>query len=169
MKKSTLKKRIFAFTIMGVVAAMPVMASATGSPYVKSPSTKTGTMVSGTAYSCYAAAKTATGSSTYTYFRNYTSLTSGFVASSGRKVHMELWEDDGLFNANDQVKTYEGSFKDRTLSSITFLSTQTSGEIEGSGDNCAELYLKMSVDAVSGDNTSDTVNSGLFEYSVGIN
>jgi hypothetical protein len=169
MKKNFFKKGFFTTLALTLAVSVPSVVSATGSGYINSPTAKLATWTSGSAYACYAAAKTATGSSTYTYFQNYQSLGTAFVADNNRHVFIDLMEDDGLFNANDQIKRYQGNFSGRTLSSISVPNVYITGDIEASGDNAAELYIDMYVERVSGDSTTDTVQSGLFQYNVGIN
>lgn len=55
------------------------------------------------------------------------------------------------------------------LGDINYTTLNTSGDLETPGDNCAELYIKRLITRINGDSTTDYVNSGLFQYDVGIN
>lgn len=146
---------------------LPTIVYAGGSPYIKSPSTKLNTWTSGAAYKCYAAAPTARGDRTYFYYRNIGTLTTNFISDSTRNLSIDLMEDDGLFG-DDKVKTYTGYFNGRNLSSIKLTNTVIADNIEGSDDNCAELYMDLLIEKMSND-PNETVASGLFEYTVGTN
>ncbi len=169
MIKTLSKKLIILLCISVMVLSSVTMVSATGSPWLDSPATTAGEWDTGDIYACYAAASTATGALTYTYFRSLGTLQSSFVSSNSRTLEIELKEDDTIFNSNDLVKTYKGTFSGRALSSITLNSTEISGNIESSGDNCAELYLKFKVGTVNNDPSDPTIATGLFEYTVGTN
>lgn len=158
---------MLAILVSTIIFLFPVEASATTAGYYNSPTAKPGSWASGTAYACYSAAWTAKGENTFTYFRNQSTLSSMFVSYTGRELTVNLMEDDPL--GDDTVKTYLGTFYGRQLGDINYTTLNTSGDLEVPGDNCAELYIKMFITRINGDSTTDYVNSGLFQYAVGIN
>lgn len=165
MKKLT--KRLFALLmVVSLVCVCAITASASGSGYVNAPKSNTGSYKSSTAYACYAASENAPLANTYTYFKDYSSLSSDFASNNDRRVTIQLWEDDVF--SNDLLKTYTGKFSGRTLSEINLTKTNwTDTNVEPAGDHCAELFIKYKVDAVNSDKISE-VAAGLFKFSVGI-
>ncbi|MEG2028875.1 MAG: hypothetical protein RRY16_00525, partial [Bacilli bacterium] len=97
---------------------------------------------------------TATGSRAKTYFYNLYSLSNTFVAWNSRTATLKLMEADGIFNSNDLVKTYTGTFVGRTMNTITLTTTHISGNIEGDGDHISELYLRSYYSKHSSDPSS---------------
>lgn len=110
----------------------------------------------------------AQGSDTYAKFQNYATLQSNFSSSTGRKITVKLMEYDGLL-ADDEVKVYVGAFANRKITGIYYSKTSMPGNIEGIGDKTAELYILYKVDKMTGDPTTPSIASGLFQYKVGIN
>lgn len=143
-------------------------AFAGGSGYKLAPASTAGSFsASGPAYKCYSAAATAKGSATYVYFRNYGTLQSSFASDNKRKIEIRLYDQDVF--SDDLIKTYKGNFNGRTLSYINSPTTNISGDIEPANENDVELYIKYKVDKMTGDPSTPTIASGLFEYNVGIN
>lgn len=166
MKKCS-KVLISCLLVALVICSTVVTAFAGGSGYISTPESTTDSFTASGAYKCYSAAETATISKSYTYFKNYSSLSSKFASNNGRTVTIQLWEDDVV--GDDHLKTYNGTFSGRTLTEINFLKTNYSGtNIEASGDNGAELYIKYKVASANGDKTT-SVAKGLFQFSVGMN
>lgn len=142
--------------------------AATNSGYFKSPAMTAGKWSGASAtYSCYSAAKTATGNNSYTYFRNRKELQSNFVSSNNRKWCVHLYEHDPI--GDDLVKVYTGRFDGLKFGYIELTRVEVSGNIEVYGDNCAELYIKAFVDKMSGDPSTPSIASGAFECMVGMN
>lgn len=140
------------------------VASATSSGYKSFPAFTTEKWKNSTAYLCYAAAAKAKGDLTYTYFKDYATLTTDYKDDSNRVLYIKLMEDDVLFN--DEVKQYRGKFDKRKLSSITYKSTTTSGNIEN--NNEIELFVSAKLEKHDNDKIS-SVSAGLFKFNVGTN
>lgn len=126
------------------------------------PSIKAATYYNGTAYSLASDYATATGARAKTYFYNLYSLSNEFVAWDSRIATLRLMEADGLFNENDEVKIYRGTFTGRAMTGIVLYSTTMSGNIEGSGDHISELYLRSYFSKHSSD--PSTASRGFFDY-----
>lgn len=164
MKK---RKKILSLALVSTLMVGSVV-SASGSGYKDALDITAGTYRVCPSYKCYSSAPTALGSNTYTYFQNASTLANNFANDSGRRLIVELWDDDGL-SEDDKIKIYTSKFSGRTPSFIFDIKPIDSGAIDSDGDDCAELYIKFSVDKVSGDPSSPKIGSGLFQYSVGVN
>lgn len=162
-KKLVILMGVFAASL--VLNAAPVMAG--GMNYsLSSPTLTTDSTTATDMIECKTAAKTVTGSNTWTKFGSYGSLSSKF-GSGSREMEIVLMELDQKPNADDKVKKYKASFSGRVLTSISRDYIYSNGSIDSSGDQIAELYLSIKIDAISGDKTR-SVPSGLFAYRYGI-
>ncbi len=110
---------------------------------------------------------TAQGSDTFVYFLNLSKFLSNgtFNETCTRTMTGHLMEDD-LFGGDDLVKVYEAEIKNREVKDIA-VTTKISGDIESSGDNEAELYMKFMISSCSGDADSTYVYH-FFDYYMGI-
>ena len=145
-----------------------MVASATSSSWLESPSIKLGTWASSrdSAKTCYAAAETVCGKHVKAQFKNYGSLPSSFSTAT-RNVEIWLMEKDGNdVNDDDAVKRYTSTIYWRSMLSVVWDNTYTAGngEIEGAGDNSAELYIKYYIPSKTGDPQDPRIASGLFDY-----
>lgn len=109
---------------------------------------------------------TATAENTVVLFSNLKSINSSLVSSNSRRMYGYLYEYD-VANSDDHVKTYTWTFKGRALDSVT-ITTHLTGNIESSGDNTAELYMKFLTTKISGD-PSGTKTGSYFTYAMGMN
>ncbi len=166
MKKLT-KRLVALLMVVSIVCVCAITASAAGSGYVSTAACTAGSFKSSSAYKCYSAANTAALKNTYVYFKDYNSLGSKFASNNGRTLVVQLYDDD-TFN-DDLLKTYTGTFSGRTLSEINLTTVNwTDTNVEPSGDNGVELFIKYKVNKVTGDSTT-SVGAGLFKFNVGIN
>lgn len=159
MKKNFLKA-LFVFSLFSSVSV-----NATSTGYKDMISQYPGQFVSTTPTSLTSSANVATGANTYVYFSNLATLDNSNVINSTRLLHINLKEDD-LTGGDDDVKYYLGTFSGLKLSSITLKTTNLSGDIEGTNDKTAELYLTSSMTKFSGDSSIKQI---MHRINVGIN
>ena len=126
--------------------------------YQISPSNRTST------YNLYTSAATCKGSNTEVWYNNFKSLPSSYPYQDGM-IYVYLMEEDAN-NADDMVKGYGGAFYNKVISSFVLSNTYISGNIEATGDQRCELYLKG---FVSGDCCNNAINSTLFDYKICMN
>lgn len=111
------------------------------------------------------------GENSYTLFAGYGSLPNSFVPDNDRGFEVFLMEEDGIFNPNETVKYYTGTFTGRKLTSMQYRWTTTNGNLD---DNAtAEMYIDCKVHRTQNPNLSDPANGTmigkLFNYQIGIN
>lgn len=170
MKKKRLLSIILAtILILSISTTTAITAFATGTDWQKAPKSTAGEYSKARdSFSCTSSSDdTAKGVNTYTYFRSFTELGSGFVSSNNRKMYVKLMEYDPL-NADDEVKLYTATFSGRKVNGIELTSLITKGNIEGYKDNVCELYIKYMVSKVKNDPSDPAISSGFFQYIVGI-
>lgn len=167
MKKFITKKAIIAICISSMIISTALTSNATSySGWLSSPSTTAGYQYTvGPSYALSSSSSPAQGSNTFTYFSDLGTLQTNFISSNLRGGDLWLNEDDILFN--DDVKFYSLHFSGRTISSIDYVSTLTSGSIEP--DANAELFIDFWITKLTGDPTNPTIASGIFKYNMGIN
>lgn len=105
------------------------------------------------------ASATAKGSNTAVYYLGFRSLPSSHPYQDG-VIYMYLMEKD-VNNADDQVKSYGGTFFNKVVTDFVLNTTYITGNIEATGDPTAELYLKG---FISGDCCNHEVQASLFDY-----
>ncbi len=127
------------------------------------PGTTTSKGKTGSVESAY---ETATAENTVVLFSNLKSINGKLVSSDSRRMYGYLYEHD-VSNSDDYVKTYTWTFKGRALNEVT-ITKRITGNIESSGDNTAELYMKFLTTKVSGD-PSGTKTGSYFTYAMGMN
>ena len=117
----------------------------------------------GSTYSLASSYATATRERAGTYFYNYYSITPGLSTDYNRILDIRLMESDFLGN-DDEVKVYTGTFKSdgRTLTKVERTDTKADAEIESTGDNVSELYLKATLGKSSGDSLG--MSRSVFDY-----
>ena len=154
---------IFALSIM--IVGVAGVSALTYSANLKGPEVYSGaTVQSGTTSITTPTYTSVRGDRTYFYITTFVWLRSTVcVPNNSRKVYIRMYEDDVYPNADDLVKTYRFGFDGLQMkNAVESITTNTSGNIDSAGDPTAELYIKVSLDAVSGD-TSAT-NGELFYY-----
>lgn len=164
------KKITFLLTTIFLAVTMltPITAEAGWATWSKAPSSVAGSWTTQkTKFNCYSAETTATGGHAKAEFRNFGTLQSSFVSSNSRKMLVYLMEYDPQ-NTDDLVRNYQLSFSGRRIVGVSNSYLYITGNIEAVGDNCAELYIKYKVDKLSGDPSTPSIASGLFEYRVGM-
>lgn len=166
---TSVKKFLFKILVITSVAviAFSFSVGALGISWTNAPSCKLAKWYSSPTYSLTGSSATAQGSKTYMYFRNYKSLPADF-GDEWRALEVWLMEKD-TWNADDAVKYYNGEFTGRKLTEFT-AHTLISGDIEGSDDATAELYMEMKVFLGGNeDDPMDKYTGSLFQYTYGIN
>lgn len=165
-----MKKIKFISLVLGLTLIGSSVVSATGSGYIKSPDSLAGTYSASTKkYACYTGnGGTALGSNSYTYFNNPGTLQSSFSSTKSRTLKVELWDYDPGINANDKIKTYECKFNNRKPDYTFTITPHVSGAIDGSGDDCAELYYRYIVSKEKNDPKNPSIADGLFYANVGV-
>lgn len=159
MKKVFVSLFISAITVL---ASVSTVFAGSCTSVMDGPSLTAGSDYNGPAYSLASSYATATGSRAKTYFYNLSTLSNTFASDPNRLLGAVLMEDDWA-NADDTVKSYYGTFNGITLTNVVLNSTNISGNIEDSGDNVSELYLRSVVSKSSLDGGTLTTRS-FFDY-----
>lgn len=119
--------------------------------------------VSGQKFNLHTAQSTCYGYNTEVWYSSFKSLPDSWTFSSGN-LWMDLYEAD-VNNADDHVKSYVGWITNKTITSIDVLKVITSGAIDSSGDNQAELYLTFYSSGYYG----YSIEKSLFNYKICMN
>lgn len=161
-----MKKMVFCLGILALVSMLMPTAYAyyQHSGYKNSAEIVTGKTYTTSTYNLYTTSAPVIAKNVGVTFYYFGNLREGVsVANNNRKLHGTLYEDDAL-NSDDTVKYYLGSFSGLYLSGVVidgYANSETTA-IEADSDDRAELYLKYSVDKISGDTSSS--NGTLFSY-----
>ena len=111
-------------------------------------------------------AETATGSNTFFYMFDKSNIGVGLVPWNNRILTVRLYDYDP-WNANDLIKVYTWNFDGRFPNQVE-IDKKFTGNIEGSGDATAELYVEMDITKNSAD-ASGASTGNFFKYYYGIN
>ena len=165
-----MKKKLFSILLaFSFVFVLAFSASAAGTGYITAGGGfPQGQFYQDPAYKCYTSADTARGENTFTYFDSYKSLDSSYYYPDMNREFTFLLCEDDFWSFDDIVKTYTGSFYEYALYEFHLDETNISGDIESSGDDCAELFAKYTMSAHLEDSVG-TFPSGMFRYNIGIN
>ncbi len=111
------------------------------------------------------------GEKSTTLFKEFGSLPSSFAPDNHRKIEIYLMEEDKtIFNADEEVKYYTGTFTGRKLTSMQYMWTVTPGNLES--NVTAEMYIKCKVHRTQNPNLTDPSNGTtigqLFKYKIEI-
>lgn len=169
-KKRLLSIVLSVIFILSITTTTVITAYAGGTNWKEAPSSTAGSYSEAkNYYSCTTKKdKTAKGSNAYADWSTFNSLGTAFVSDNSRRITIKLMEYDPL-NFDDEVILYKGTFSGRKLHMIWKDSVITKGNIETSGDDVCELYIKYKVDKLDKDPADPVIYSGLFKYKVGIN
>lgn len=103
------------------------------------------------------------------YFTRLGTLEAGYSNNSNRPFPMYLTDDDGGWAYDDDLKRYEGYFAGRSLEYIKLEQlVDTSGNIDGTSDRIAELFLQGWLGKLEGD-TELANGTDLFYYEIIMN
>lgn len=161
---------ILAFAM--VISFATIAKADTATSWVAGPSLKLSRWVRGSTYDLTpGGVGYPQGSKSYVFFDGYGWLPMSFAPDDDRGFEVFLMEEDGLFNPNDTVKYYTGTFTGRQLTSMRYRVTVTPGDLD---DNVtAEMYIDCKVYRTRKTNMSDpsdgTLIGKLFNYQIGIN
>lgn len=122
--------------------------------------------ISGETFELKSAYTTASPENSGVYFTECGSLEMGYANNSYRDFPIYLYDDDGWGAADDKLKRYEGYFSGRSLLYVQYEALMdSSGNIDGTGDDVAELYIEGRLGKLPGD-VELTGGTDLFYYEI---
>ena len=156
-------KKIICMILIGVVCLfISDNVSATCTSKITGQKLKAQVKFTGSSYQLMSAQNTATGENAKIYLYDFSALSTSFVAWNQRYLYISLMEEDIIFNENDEVKRYKGSFNGLLLVDVTRTDTLIEGNIEDVNDSISELYITAFLKKHQNDSTS--ASSKIFNY-----
>ncbi len=150
--------------IMAAVTFFAYNVSAATTSYMTAPSLlPEGSTVTTSSYSLQGSTITAQGSHCKAYFTLHGTISVNLAAWSNRVMTIALWDEDPIFNPNDKIKVYKGTFTGREFTGITVDSVLITGDLEDTNDPTAELYLSLYITKNSQD-VSGAYTGNFFQY-----
>jgi len=135
--------------------------------YVNNPDMQLANTVNTPIYELKTSASTIQGKNVRVFFWNRQNLPSYFVASNDRILAILLMEADSGSNSDDVVKRYTYHFVGRKMDGVD-VQVEDSGNIDSSGDNVGELYLKMTLLPVDQDYAWGKSTGTFFQYEISV-